>query len=175
MKTFPTVAATGAALLFLTAGTTHAQGSLTPPGPPGPTMYSLQNIGEDVVELSDGVAIVTNVTQRATTLADNAQREVLSRNAVSGRRLVARTFVSVVVVVTVAVGSVVVPASPVAAGDGDATVEFWHGTGEPFGTTGTPQRFVNVIGRASDPDGVAEVRFRVGGGPERIAGLGGLQ
>ena len=75
-------------------------------------------------------------------------------------------------VVTVAVVGAVAPVPPAGAADGDATVEIWHGVGEPFGTTGTPQRFVNITGRVSDPDGVRAVRFRVGDGPSRDAGLG---
>lgn len=48
-------------LAFGTVATTvHAQGALTPPGPPGPTMYSLQDIHDDVSELSDGWSIITN-------------------------------------------------------------------------------------------------------------------
>ncbi|MEO1061666.1 MAG: hypothetical protein AAFZ07_09630 [Actinomycetota bacterium] len=80
----------------------------------------------------------------------------------------AKGFVSWVVAILV----VALPITPAAADDGDATIEIWHGVGEPFGTTGTPQRWANVTGRVSDPDRVAEVRFRIGDGDERVAGLG---
>ncbi|MEM8902278.1 MAG: LamG domain-containing protein [Actinomycetota bacterium] len=57
--------------------------------------------------------------------------------------------------------------------DGDGAVEVWHGTQGPFGELGRAQPLFNIIGSASDPDGVAEVRFTPPGAEEPIvAGLG---
>ena len=62
-----------------------------------------------------------------------------------------KSFVSVVATMTLVLASFVVAAAPASAAAGDATVDIWHGVGDPFGTTGTPQRFANVIGQVSDP------------------------
>lgn len=57
--------------------------------------------------------------------------------------------------------------------DGDGAIEIWHGTQGPFGELGRSQPQFNIIGSASDPDGVSEVRYLPPGAEEPVvAGLG---
>jgi hypothetical protein len=44
-------------------------------------------------------------------------------------------------------------------------IDLWYGTSQTFGALGHPQRFVNIVGRVSDEDGVAALHYRLNGGP----------
>lgn len=48
---------------------------------------------------------------------------------------------------------------------GGPAIRVWHGEPQRFGDIGFPQRWLNVLGRADDPDGVAEISYRLDGGP----------
>ncbi|MEM9608797.1 MAG: LamG-like jellyroll fold domain-containing protein [Actinomycetota bacterium] len=52
--------------------------------------------------------------------------------------------------------------------DGDGSIEVWHGTQGTFGGLGSVQPQLNVIGVASDPDGVREVRYAIPGAEDEI-------
>ena len=52
----------------------------------------------------------------------------------------------------------------VAAGS-DATITIWHDTTPDFAFVGVPQRWANVMGEVSDPDGIALVQYRLNSGP----------
>jgi hypothetical protein len=45
------------------------------------------------------------------------------------------------------------------------TIDLWYGNEQTFGTPGTAQRWANVAGRATDPNGVASMSYRLNGGP----------
>lgn len=53
-------------------------------------------------------------------------------------------------------------------------IDVWHGEDKAFGELGTSQRWVNIVGRLSDPDGVAErgLTYALNGGVTKAAGLG---
>ena len=46
-------------------------------------------------------------------------------------------------------------------------IDVWHGDQQQFGALGVPQRWYNVVGNVSDPDGVATLTYRLNGGPSR--------
>jgi VCBS repeat-containing protein len=49
---------------------------------------------------------------------------------------------------------------------------FWYGRDMDVGNLGTPQRFVNVIGNVSDPDGVQSLTYSLNDGPAVAMGIG---
>ncbi|MFW2387978.1 MAG: DUF1349 domain-containing protein, partial [Polyangiales bacterium] len=51
-------------------------------------------------------------------------------------------------------------------GPGGPTIDVWYGSYQEFGTAGVPQRFINILGKVVDPDGVAEFTYSLNGGPE---------
>ncbi len=51
-------------------------------------------------------------------------------------------------------------------------IDVWHGDGTTFGDLGTSQRWVNIVGNASDPDGVNALTFSLNGGAAKLAGIG---
>ncbi len=55
--------------------------------------------------------------------------------------------------------------------DGPA-IDVWYGSEQDFGTTGVPQRWVNVLGNVSDPDGVASLSYQLNGGDLKPLSLG---
>ncbi|NED99616.1 DUF1349 domain-containing protein [Phytoactinopolyspora halotolerans] len=56
-------------------------------------------------------------------------------------------------------------------GDGPA-IDVWNGNQQTFGANGRPQRWVNVLGNVSHPDGLSWLRFRLNGGPLRNLKIG---
>lgn len=52
-------------------------------------------------------------------------------------------------------------------GAGGPTINVWYGSYQRFGDVGTPQKWVNVLGSVSDPDGVVALGFSLNGGPQR--------
>lgn len=46
-------------------------------------------------------------------------------------------------------------------------IDVWYGTQQTFGTPGEAQRWVNVLGNVSDPDGVSSLTYRLNGGAQR--------
>lgn len=64
-------------------------------------------------------------------------------------------------------------AGPLAAAPPRAPViDVWYGDTQSFGARGVPQRFANVLGTVSDPDGVTSLTYSLNGGPERPLLLG---
>lgn len=55
---------------------------------------------------------------------------------------------------------------------GGPTIDVWYGNTQAFGTVGLAQRWVNVLGRATDPDGVVAMSYRLNGGPPVPMGIG---
>src|SRR5829696_4998841 len=47
---------------------------------------------------------------------------------------------------------------------GGPDIQIWHGDSLRFGELGFPQRWLNVLGHADDPDGLSAVRYRVDNG-----------
>ncbi len=52
----------------------------------------------------------------------------------------------------------------VTAGVTAPTIDLWTEVGEPFGSLGLPQSWINVLGRATDPEGVSSLSYRLNGG-----------
>ncbi len=52
------------------------------------------------------------------------------------------------------------------------TVDVWYGDTQVFGDRGNPQRWVNVLGNVSDPDGVASLSYTLNGGPSQALNMG---
>jgi regulation of enolase protein 1 (concanavalin A-like superfamily) len=48
---------------------------------------------------------------------------------------------------------------------GGPDIDVWYGDDQTFGAIGVPQNWANVLGHASDPDGVAWVDYSLNGGP----------
>jgi regulation of enolase protein 1 (concanavalin A-like superfamily)/chitodextrinase len=53
------------------------------------------------------------------------------------------------------------------AGTGAPTITVWHGEPQVFGEFGFPQRWLNVLGRADDPNGLSRVEYQLDNGPVR--------
>jgi regulation of enolase protein 1 (concanavalin A-like superfamily) len=59
------------------------------------------------------------------------------------------------------------------AADSNAPViDVWHGDTQTFGQRGKPQRWVNILGRVTDPDGVAQLTYAINGGAAKPMGIG---
>jgi uncharacterized repeat protein (TIGR02543 family) len=43
-------------------------------------------------------------------------------------------------------------------------LDVWYGADQSFGQLGAPQKWVNILGNVSDPQGVASLRYRLNGG-----------
>lgn len=52
------------------------------------------------------------------------------------------------------------------------TINVWYGSAQCFGHLGIPQRWVNVLGSVSNPEGVAKLTYSLNGGPERELSMG---
>jgi hypothetical protein len=44
-------------------------------------------------------------------------------------------------------------------------IDVWYGANQNFGHVGIPQRWINILGNVSDPDGVDLLRYALNGGP----------
>ena len=55
---------------------------------------------------------------------------------------------------------------------GPTTIDVWYGAEQTFGARGRPQRWLNVLGNTSDPDGVASLTYSLNGGSEVSLNLG---
>jgi len=51
-------------------------------------------------------------------------------------------------------------------------IDVWQGATQTFGAIGTPQRWVNVLGNVSDPDGVASLSYSLNGGSATALTIG---
>ncbi len=51
-------------------------------------------------------------------------------------------------------------------------IDVWEGPTQVFGVPGIAQRWVNILGNASDPDGVATMSYSLNGGPSVPMGIG---
>jgi len=51
-------------------------------------------------------------------------------------------------------------------------IDVWYGLHQVFGHIGVPQRWVNVLGDASDSDGIASLAYSLNGGPESSLSVG---
>ncbi|NLF29797.1 MAG: hypothetical protein GX591_02780 [Planctomycetes bacterium] len=52
------------------------------------------------------------------------------------------------------------------------TFDLWYGDHQAFGQVGNPQRWINILGNASDSDGIASMTFTLNGGAPRPLSLG---
>jgi len=55
---------------------------------------------------------------------------------------------------------------------GAASFDLWSGDSQAFGQLGNPQRWVNILGNVSDPDGITGLTYTHNGGPSRTLSLG---
>jgi hypothetical protein len=51
-------------------------------------------------------------------------------------------------------------------------IDVWYGSTQSFGNLGIPQRWINVVGNADDPNGVSALRYSLNGGPEQPLTVG---
>jgi hypothetical protein len=63
-------------------------------------------------------------------------------------------------------------AAAVRADDVGPTIEVWYGPNQTFGSPGMAQRWVNVLGNVSDPDGISSLTFSLNGGPQQDLSVG---
>jgi uncharacterized repeat protein (TIGR02543 family) len=54
----------------------------------------------------------------------------------------------------------------------DPDIEVWYGLDQRFGHLGNPQRWVNILGNVSDPDGVASLTYSLNGAEELELSIG---
>jgi len=54
----------------------------------------------------------------------------------------------------------------------NASINIWHDSTPSFGQRGVPQRWVNVQGTVTDPQGILRVQYRLNGGPWTTMQLG---
>ncbi len=52
------------------------------------------------------------------------------------------------------------------------TIDVWYGDNQSFGDLGTPQRWINILGNVSDPDGTQSLRYSLNGGPLEFLDIG---
>jgi len=52
------------------------------------------------------------------------------------------------------------------------TFTFWYGKRQTFGKIGVPQRWVNILGNVSDPNGIAALNYTLNGGPIMTLSVG---
>jgi fibronectin type 3 domain-containing protein len=55
---------------------------------------------------------------------------------------------------------------------GPPAIEVWHGAHQRFGQQGNPQRYINILGRVSDPDGIVSLTYTLNGGPPSALSIG---
>ncbi len=55
---------------------------------------------------------------------------------------------------------------------GDTVLDVWYGDTQKFGNIGHAQRWVNILGAVSDPDGIASLSFSLNGGADRVLSIG---
>jgi hypothetical protein len=51
-------------------------------------------------------------------------------------------------------------------------IDVWYGSHQVFGELGNPQRWVNILGNVSDPDGVISLTYSLNGEPESPLSIG---
>ncbi len=51
-------------------------------------------------------------------------------------------------------------------------IDIWYGGTQSFGQTGNPQVWVNILGNASDPDGVTDLSYTLNGGSPQPLSMG---
>lgn len=51
-------------------------------------------------------------------------------------------------------------------------IEIWYGRTQNFGFLGNPQKMVNILGNASDPQGIVSLTYSLNGGPENQLCIG---
>ncbi|MFQ5415478.1 MAG: hypothetical protein ACE5FL_00370 [Myxococcota bacterium] len=62
--------------------------------------------------------------------------------------------------------------TPLPGANGAPLVDVWYGTIQRFGHIGLPQPWANILGTATDPDGVASLSYSLNGGPEWSLNMG---
>jgi len=50
-------------------------------------------------------------------------------------------------------------------GTGGPNIDVWYGAYQAFGQAGVPQRFINILGKVSDADGLSSLTYSLGGAP----------
>jgi hypothetical protein len=51
-------------------------------------------------------------------------------------------------------------------------IDLWYGHDQVFAQHGNPQQWINILGRVSDPDGVASLQYSLNGGPPAPLSIG---
>ncbi|MFC1889604.1 DUF1349 domain-containing protein, partial [Thermodesulfobacteriota bacterium] len=51
-------------------------------------------------------------------------------------------------------------------------VDVWYGPEQAFGEIGLPQRWINILGNVSDPDGISSLSYSLNGGPSLPLSIG---
>lgn len=51
-------------------------------------------------------------------------------------------------------------------------IDVWYGDTQEFGKIGHPQRWQNILGNVSDPDGISSLTYRLNGGPIKTLSIG---
>ena len=57
-------------------------------------------------------------------------------------------------------------------GTGGPNIDVWYGPYQVFGQAGVPQRFINILGKVSDADGVSSLTYSLDGAPASPITLG---
>ena len=51
-------------------------------------------------------------------------------------------------------------------------IDVWYGPNQSFGHLGNPQRWVSILGRVSDGNGVKSLKYSLNGGPQQSVAVG---
>jgi regulation of enolase protein 1 (concanavalin A-like superfamily) len=57
-------------------------------------------------------------------------------------------------------------------GTGGPNIDVWYGPDQVFGQAGVPQRFINILGKVSDADGVSSLTYSLDGAPAQPLSVG---
>ncbi|NOK63671.1 MAG: hypothetical protein GFH27_549379n14 [Chloroflexi bacterium AL-W] len=52
------------------------------------------------------------------------------------------------------------------------TIDVWYGDDQEFGQSGVQQRWINILGKVTDPDGIASLTYTLNGGNQRTLRIG---
>jgi PKD repeat protein len=57
-------------------------------------------------------------------------------------------------------------------GNSPPVIDIWYGPYQTFGQLGIPQRWINILGNVTDPDGISSLSYSLNGGSQRALSIG---
>ena len=157
-------------------------------GPPPADTTPPQILNVNTSSAADYLQVAFNTDEPATTivkygLTDSYELGTASESGAAGLShtvtvsgLAAGTLYQYCIVATDTSGNVRtganMSASTTAADQAGPLISIWYGDSQSFGQVGNPQRWVNILGNVSDPDGVASLSYTLNGGVSQYLSIG---